>query len=51
MMITWLDNPWYFREFGTEVQVAGLKERFIAQGLLGLVLQKKGCYIYWEEVL
>ena len=31
--------------------MAGLKELFIAQGLLGLVLLKKGYYIYWEEVL
>ena len=30
--------------------MASLKERFVAQGLLGLVLLRKECYIYWEEV-
>ena len=43
-MITWLENFGYFREFGRGAQVASLKERFIAQGLLGLVLLKKGYY-------
>ena len=50
-VITLLENPGYFREFGKEVQAASLKKRFIVQGSLGLVFLKKGYYIYQEEVL